>query len=266
VTIKDALIWGAKQLKNSDSPHLDAELLLGLALKKDKAFLFTYPEKSVTQTQIRTYKTLIKKRAQHWPVAYLTHFRNFFGLDFYVNENVLIPRPWTEALVARAAATLTGRTGLKILDVGTGSGAIIISLARALGPKNRYFASDSSSKALAVAGKNAKKHHTKITFKKSDLLRSWPEEFDAVAANLPYLEKETDPSTRHEPKLALLSPHKGLKHYQDLLTQLSAWKKHPTVLFLECEPSQAQSLKSQAKKLLPQTQISITTDSSAAIQ
>ena len=266
MTIKQLLIWGAKQLTNSDSPNLDSELLLGLVLKKNKTFLFTYPEKSVTRIQTNSFQKLIRLRAQHWPIAYLTHSRNFFGLDFYVDKNVLIPRPWTEGLVAEAVGILKNRTGIKILDVGTGSGAIIVSLAHALGSRNQYFASDYSAKALPVAKKNAKKYSVKITFKKSDLLKNWKQEFDVITANLPYLEKETDPSTKREPKIALLSASKGLRHYQNLIHQLSAWRQHPKFLFLECEPRQARPLNILAKKLLPHTQVYITTDSSAAVK
>jgi release factor glutamine methyltransferase len=266
MTIKQLLIWGAKQLKNSDSPNLDSELLLSLVLKKDKAFLFTYPEKPLAKTQASAFKKLIKLRAKDWPIAYLTHTRNFFGLDFYVNENVLIPRPWTEGLVTEAVGTLKDRSGLKILDVGTGAGAIIVSLACALGKKNRYFASDYSAKALAIAKKNAKKQNVKITFIKSDLLKSIKHEFDIVTANLPYLERETNSSTMHEPKMALVSPRKGLKHYEDLLEQLSVWQKHPELLFLECEPKQELPLTILAKKFLPHTEVRITKDSSAVVK
>jgi len=266
MTIREALNWSLKKLSNSDSPSLDAELLLSFVLKKDKAFLFTYPEKILNSRQINLFKKLINLRAQNWPVAYLTHSRNFLRLNFFVNENVLIPRPWTEALVVKASEVLKNKSGLKILDVGTGSGAIIIGLAKLLGPKNKYFATDISAKALAVAKKNANSNKVKITFKKSDLLKSITQEFDVVTANLPYLEKKISVSTKHEPKLALISKNKGLKHYQDLVFQLDKWKRHPKFIFIECEPKQVKQLQNLFDKTLPETQVHIISDSSAVIK
>lgn len=158
MTIKELLIWGTGQIKKtSDSPALDAELLLSFALKKDKAFLYTYPENILSVITINKFKKLINLRAKHWPVAYLRNSQEFFGLNFYVDKKVLIPHSWTEALVMEAVEALKGKSGLKILDVGTGSGAIILSVAKTLGTKNKYFAVDISTKALAVAKKNAKR-------------------------------------------------------------------------------------------------------------
>lgn len=103
----------------------------------------------------------------------------------------------------------------------------------------------------------------KVTFARSDLLKNLDQEFDVVLANLPYLKKETNLSTMHEPKLALLSPDNGLKHNKNLITQLSGWQKHPEFLFMEAEPQQAKTLEAFAKKFLPHTQTRIIKDSTA---
>ncbi len=267
MTINEALNSAAAKLKTkSTSPFLDAEVLLSFVLKQTRAHLFTYPEKILTKTQEKSFTKLVKMRLDHWPVPYLTHSRDFFGLNFYVDKNVLIPRPWTEALVTEAVRTLKNKTGLKLLDVGTGSGAIIISLAKSLGNKNKYFAADISAMALAVAKKNAKLHQVKINFIKSNLINSIKQEFDVVTANLPYLAKETNLSTKHEPKLALISKNQGLKHYQDLFQQLSRWKQHPKFLFIECEPKQVKAMQLLRQKYLPLTELRITKDSSAILK
>ncbi len=264
MTIQQALNTATKKLsKSSTSPALDAEMLLAFCLKQTRTYILVHMDKNVTPTVAKRYNKLVNLRANGWPVAYLTGHREFFGLDLIVNKHVLIPRPWTEALVYDSIRTLQKYSGLNILDVGTGSGAIIIALAKTLGKKNKYFASDISQEALAVAKKNAKKFNVSITFKNSDLLEKWGKEFDVVTANLPYLVKETNISTKHEPKLALLSKNNGLEHYENLINQLSKWKKHPKFLFIESEPHQKNKLKQLIKKSLPKTYFKITSDSSA---
>jgi release factor glutamine methyltransferase len=258
--IKQLLAKGSELIlkSQSTSPLLDAEVLLSFALKKPKEHLYTYPEKSVNASLAKKYLALAKKRAAGMPVAYLTNTKEFFGLSFYVNRDVLIPRLKTEILVYKAAVDLKHAPPLNIVDVGTGSGCIIISLYKALGNKHKYFAADVSVKALKVASLNARKHKTKITFKKSNLLSAFNRPFDVVIANLPYLAKETDPSTKYDPKIALLSDKQGLGHYERLFKQM---QKYPAkVVYAEVDPPQERRLKALGKKLIPNTQLVVVSD------
>jgi release factor glutamine methyltransferase len=126
-------------------------------------------------------------------------------------------------------------------------------LAKKLGAKNRYFASDISPAALKVAKKNAEHHKTHVLFKQSDILKAWKNQhFDIIIANLPYLDRETDASTKFEPKLALIADKKGLAVIEELFKTLpSTLRPHPSVLFLEIGHDQGEALKKLAKKYLP---------------
>lgn len=104
--IKEALIWANNKLKNLDSPQLDAEVLLSFILKKNKFFLYTHPEKKLSKLQLNKFKFLINKRKKNYPVAYLTNNKEFFGINFYVDNRVLIPRPETEILVEQAISLI----------------------------------------------------------------------------------------------------------------------------------------------------------------
>jgi release factor glutamine methyltransferase len=147
MTIREALNQAQTKLKNtSTSPILDAEVLLCFVLKKPKEFLFINFDKNLTSTQALKYKKLITKRINGWPVAYLTNHKSFYGLDFYVDKNVLIPRPVTEELVDMVLEFNKNHPKLSVLDIGTGSGCIAVSIAKNI--NGRVFASDISSMAL----------------------------------------------------------------------------------------------------------------------
>ena len=252
--------------------HDDAAILLSFVLKRDKAFLFTYPEKPLTRKQEQKFRRLVKQRSKGMPVAYLTGKKEFFGLEFFLNRHVLIPRPETEGLVELilgAAFVRSQKSGAKILDLGTGSGCIIITLANRLGdPESssglRFFASDISKAALKVAQKNAKRHSVEITFKQGDLLKPWlarrslgaggkNQRFDVVVANLPYLAKQTA-STKFEPKNALVAKKQGLELIEKLIRQIrshSQIRPFADSIFLEFDPRQETKIKTLAASLLP---------------
>jgi release factor glutamine methyltransferase len=165
--------------KNIKSAQLEAGLLLAHLLKK-KEFLFTYPEKKLTTNQFNKYRALIKRRLNLEPIAYLTGHKEFYGLDFRVNKNVLIPRPETEMMVEETLKLITNNPQpTTIIDIGTGSGCIIIALAKELLNKElgikdyEFFAVDNSEAALVVAQKNAKLHgvEKKIKLLKGNLLK-----------------------------------------------------------------------------------------------
>lgn len=244
MTIKNTLWWAYKKLKDSKikSAYLDADILLAYVLQKPKSFLYSYPDYQLTNKQRRRYKKLVNKRKNHCPIAYLTGYKEFYGLKFKVNKYVLIPRPESEEIIDKALKIINKRfikhdTSYVICDIGTGSGCLMISLAKKLQELNiinnfELIATDISRKALRVAQENAKYHQINkhIAFLKGDLLKPLQnKKVDLIIVNLPYLTKhdlKKEPSLKKEPPKAL----KGAL-YPRLFKQIKKLKKAPIVIF-----------------------------------
>ncbi len=263
MTSKQALIWAQKKLKASKTASLDAEVLLAFVLKKSKEFLYTHPEKTLTSQQAQRLKFLINRRAKGEPVAYLTNHKEFYGLDFYVDKRVLIPRPETELLVEEVIK-FVNKKKTTIADIGTGSGCIAITLKKYL-PQATIYATDISKPALAVAKKNAKKHQVKIKFLPGDLLKPLVRkrnvdvslaEIDIVVANLPYLPF----SLKYEPQRALKAGRYGLKTYQEFFEQIKKGAVNPQIIFCEINNLYLSPLKNLLKKYFPSSQFKIKKD------
>ncbi|MBT3690408.1 peptide chain release factor N(5)-glutamine methyltransferase, partial [bacterium] len=176
MNIKEVLEYGEDKLKHIDSATLDAELLLSYTINKEKEYIYTYPYKEISKKNLNKYIKLLKKRAKYIPLAYLLEYKEFYGLKFKVNKHVLVPRPLTEALVDKAYEVIKDSNIKNIVEIGTGSGAIIIALVHKLGKESKnfnFYATDISNKALKVAKYNAKENKVKkyITFKKGNLLK-----------------------------------------------------------------------------------------------
>ncbi len=243
----------------------DRSLLLAKAIAKDRTFVLAHPQYRLTKEEIAQYTEFITRRANHEPIAYILGEKEFFGLSFLVNQSTLIPRPETELLVEHVIQYIeknksedTQGKKIAIIDIGTGSGCIIISIANYLQSSLEdnlssisFFATDISNEALEVAQKNAAHHHvdTSIFFSCSDLISSLEERlrsFDTllVTANLPYLSEalyqDTVPDVQNfEPASALVSGTDGLDHYRKLLTSLSSLANTKKVTFwLEISPEQ----------------------------
>ncbi len=267
--VRELINQATNKLKNkSTSPSLDAEVLLAFVWNKSPEYLAANFPEPVPRAIEKQFQKLIAKRAQNLPVAYLTGEKYFYGLKFKVNKNVLVPRPVTESLVDMTLEAIKDlRLRIKdkkisILDIGTGSGAIIISLASNLNPKSyNLFASDISPKALAVAKQNARLHKARITFKQGSLLKPWSrEQFDIIIANLPYLPRRTDPSTKFEPTQALVAKKQGLALIEALFQQVSTLHPAPSTLFLEIGHDQGAAIKKLAKRYLPAYKIQVIKD------
>src|SRR5262245_36534608 len=212
-TIRSLLEWteGYLRQRSVESPRLEAQLLLAHALDCRRIDLYTRSDEAPAEEQRGRFRELVRRRAEGCPVAYLVGRRDFFFLDFEVTPAVLIPRPETEDLVnefLRLAKTVPNPT---VLDVGTGSGAIAVSVARQH-PGARVTATDVSPEALAVAARNAGRHGVadRVRFLAGDLFAALPdgERFDFVLSNPPYVAAEEmaglPPHVRdHEPRLAL---------------------------------------------------------------
>ena len=275
MTVRELLNFAIKKLsKSSNSPSLDAEVLLSHLLDKPKEYLLTNPNQIVAPRVEKQFNILLHRRLKGWPVAYLNNQKEFFGLKFYVDKHVLIPRPETEGLVELVLAKVKSKKEkLKILDLGTGSGAIIITLAKKASslrppPSPLLFASDISKSALEVAKRNAKQHKVKITFKLGSLRQPWPNQiFDIIVANLPYGWKQWKNNTsadtiglKFEPPIALFTEDNGLKLIKDFLVQVSKLKHLPNLIILEFDPRQIKQIKKLAHQLLPAYKIKISKD------
>jgi release factor glutamine methyltransferase len=197
----------------SESPQLDAEILLSCAIEKPRAFLFSRPEYLLSTRQKKQAGVFLQQRISGIPIAYILGKKEFYGRDFFVDTHVLIPRPETELLAEKAISLLS--SGGTLIDVGTGSGCIAITVALNSSP-DCIFALDISRKALGVAKKNAQCYCVPhITFLESDLLQNLPEKHDfsspvVLTANLPYVpQNDRHISIRYEPEMALFSGGMG---------------------------------------------------------
>jgi release factor glutamine methyltransferase len=266
--IRQALVEGAEKLTTkSTSPELDSEVLLSFVLNQPKEYLAINSSEDITPENLSRFADLIQKRSEGWPAAYLTGHKGFYGLDFEVNQSVLIPRPATEEIVAEIIKQTEGQSNLKLLDIGTGSGCIIVSLAHTLGSDNQYFASDISEESLAVAQRNANKHNVVVTFKQSDLLSAWDDNFDILIANLPYGWKGwTNESSmdsvglKFEPPHALFAENNGLGLIEKLLQQVASLDSPPSSIFLEFDPRQEEKLQLLTSQSLPQYEYTLYKD------
>lgn len=222
----------------SDSPKLDADILLSHVLDKTRSYLFTYPEKTLSKNELQSANVLLSLRLKGKPIAYLIGKQSFYSLDFKVNEHVLIPRPDSECLIDFCLETLHHNTPAKILDLGTGSGALALTLAYHL-PKSKVIAADICPKALAVAKENQAYLNIKnISFIQSDWFNQLePTLFDLIIANPPYI-SESDKalcpnSKQYEPVGALIAPNEGLACLEAIILQSSKWLKPNSTLIVE---------------------------------
>jgi release factor glutamine methyltransferase len=212
--IESALVMAADRLQaSSDSARLDAELLLSLALDVNRSYIFAHPEDSLDPDASKRFLSLVARRASGEPMPYITGEREFWSMNLMVTPATLVPRPETEILVERALM-LIGRTAtLRILDLGTGSGAIALALARER-PLCEIVATDLSADALAVARQNARQLDiANVSFACGDWIDPVKgQQFDLIVSNPPYI-AETDADLarlRHEPLSALSAGTDGL--------------------------------------------------------
>ena len=286
------------QYAGIESPSLEAELLIRQALRRSgaplptKAWLLPRLGRTLTEDVRGSFEVLLSRRLQHEPSAYITGTREFCALDFEVTPEVLIPRPETEQLVATAVEWAYGRSPrpspfpgpseatlrmmqqskrtkddpLRIVDVGTGSGAIAVALARQL-PLATTLATDASWAALAVGLRNARRHQVehRISFRHGDLLLPVETYVDLIVANLPYVRSEDwrrlDPEVRdHEPRLALKAGEDGLDLIRALLHQAPNYLRPGGAICLEFGSGQKEALLEEARVRLPAFDVQVFDD------
>ncbi len=225
MTIKQALIKGVTVLKleKISTPKLKARLLLQYVLKKPRQYLIVYDNQKLTEKEEQDYLKYIELLKQGEPIEHITHQKEFMKLNFYVDENVLIPRQDTEILVEEVITIAKKTRAKKILDLCTGSGAIAVSLAKYL-ENVQITALDISGKALDIAIANAKNNHVqdKITFVESNLFENLaPEKYDIIVSNPPYIRRKEleilDREVKREPQIALDGGEDGLDFYRKII-------------------------------------------------
>ena len=248
-TLGDALAQATRWLRalpGNDTAVLDAQLLLAHVTGLSRATALAYPERELTPDQAMRYAALVARRAAHEPVAYLTGHREFMGLDFLTDARALVPRPETELLVEAALAEARSRLAPSaerapvVADIGTGSGAIAVALARLEPGLDSIYATDISADALALAEENAQRLGVanRIRFLEGDLLLPLPEAVDVLVANLPYIAPHdastlADDVRRYEPSLALYGADDGLGHLRRLFAQAPGRLRSGAAILLE---------------------------------
>ena len=239
MTIKQAITKGMIMLKsnNVESPKLKARLLLQYVLDKPRQYIIVYDNKEIDKQQQWQYFVNIEKLTKGIPLQHITHRQEFMKMDFFVDENVLIPRPDTEILVEEVIKIAQKYNSPRILDLCTGSGAIAISLKKFV-PNADITAVDISEKALEIAQKNAEKLEAKINFVKSDLFDKLDnKKFDIIVSNPPYIRKDEikklSEEVQKEPKIALDGGEDGLDFYRIIAEQAINYLKTGSFLCFE---------------------------------
>jgi release factor glutamine methyltransferase len=225
VTIHTALVQGTKLLEEEaiSAPRLTAEVLLMHALHSERSYLYAHSDDELSEVAWIHYGRYLHERMKGKPTQYITGGQEFYGRDFRVTPDVLIPRPETEHLVEAAMARI--QPGDKVIDVGTGSGAIAITLA--LETSGRVFATDISTAALSIAQWNAARHSAPVGFLAGDLIGAIRDRsMDVLVSNPPYVPATDQPSLQrevrdYEPHVALFAGPTGLEIYERLIVEAS---------------------------------------------
>jgi len=252
----------------TEYPSIEILAIASHVLQKPKEWIVAHPETTLNEQQLEVLEKAYARLMNGEPLAYITGRRSFYGLDFMVDDRVLIPRPETELLVDLAIAWLKDNPGKnRIVDIGTGSGAIAVTLAYHL-PNSKITAIDVSLNALEVARSNAALHRVadRIEFIRNDLLEGLEDKFDLVLANLPYiptpdLDNLTD--LKHEPRAALDGGLNGLQIIEQLITSTKKCIAQNGCMILEIQYNQGIIVREIALQQYPQAICSIHQDLAA---
>ncbi len=229
-----------------DTPLLDAQLIIGKAANMNKAKLLTYPDKELSDDEIEKIKEMCVKRIKRMPMQYILGMCEFMGLNFKVNKSTLIPRGDTEVLVEKAI-NIIYRDGFKsVLDIGTGSGAIAVSIAKYT--DTDVTAVDISDGAIETAKENAKNNHVNVRFIKSDLFKNVEGKYDIILSNPPYIEKNViktlQPDVKdYEPISALDGGDDGLDFYRRIINDVNEHLNDKGCIIFEIGYNQGKAVK-----------------------
>jgi release factor glutamine methyltransferase len=263
VTLKQALSRARSILaeNNIEDAPLEGELLLGHALKISRTQLYLDLDHELSPRQEQTLWRLVERRLNGEPTAYITTHREFYGLDFYVDPRVLVPRPESELLVEIALGLAQNHPLSTIADIGTGCGAIAISLALEL-PQVKIYATDISAPALKVALVNCQKYGVidRVRLLHGDMLDPLPEPVDLIIANLPYVKESEIDGVKFEPQLALDGGSDGTERIRQLCRQAGSKLRPGGSLLLEIGQGQREAVTALLNTLLPDGEIEVTPD------
>ena len=246
MTYREALDNGEIILNTAGVPDArnDAWLLMAMACQIDHTFYYVHMGEQMASEQMNSYESLISKRAERVPLQYITGEQEFMGLRFHVNSNVLVPRQDTETLVEEALKRIV--PGMKLMDMCTGSGCVLISILKnCQGVEGWGY--DISKQALAVAKENAKLNDVAANFEKSDLFENISGQFDMIVSNPPYIQTSVIdtlmPEVRdHEPRLALDGSEDGLLFYRKIVQESVIYLKQGGMLFFEIGYDQGEAV------------------------
>lgn len=266
--MRELLSWATAALKEEgiESPQLDAEILLAHSLGLSRSGLYAQLDLKPGPAVEKTFKSLVARRLQHEPVAYITGQKEFYGLDISVDRRVLIPRPETETLVEVALAVARQKDISPLAEVGVGSGAIAVALAVNL-PWASVFAIDASADALEVAKTNCQHHDVldRVHLLLGDLLQPLPEPVGLIVANLPYVSHEELDSlppdiTEYEPLSAIDGGKDGIQQIGRLLAQAVSNLKPPGIICLEIGATQASAVNELVRNEFPAATVGLVRD------
>lgn len=239
MTIDEWVDKSVKELKSAgvETAKLDCLLILESISKKDQNWILTHGDKLITVSAAEKFDALLARRIKREPMAYILGKKEFYGFDFFVNKDVLVPRPETEAMVT--ALLKEAPKNARVLDLGTGSGCVAVA-SKIQRPDLLITAADISKEALAVAAKNAAAHQTIINFVESNLFDRIDETFDVVVANLPYVPrfKEVQPELNFEPDIALFADDDGLDLYEKFFMEVEDYMEDRGLIIIEHDPKQ----------------------------
>ena len=269
MNVKENLHITSQELMKTGSPDakLEAEVLLRHVLKSDRATMFRDLEENLSEDNVTNIASLVNRRIQKEPLAYITGIKEFYGLMFEVSEGVLIPRPETELLVETAItkAKLLKKNEINIVDVGTGSGAIAVSLAVNI-PNSNVIAIDLSKSALEIADENRRTHgmYSRIKLRLGNLLEPVTENIDILVSNPPYIRKDRLHSLQEEvlkePRLALDGGEDGLRLIAELLSQARERMDSRSIILFEIDSDQGIEASKISKNTFPLGDVSVLKD------
>jgi release factor glutamine methyltransferase len=254
-TIREALTNAKKQFTGSDTPSLDAQVLLEHVLDVDRSYLFAHDDEALTDDQNQQFQRGVKRRVKGEPIAYITGTKGFYDLEFLVTPAVLIPRPETELLLEEALRLMQDIPDCIVADIGTGSGALAVTFAKQL-PQSHVYATDVSESALEVATSNAHKNDAQVQFLLGNLAQPLIDhhiKVDCLMANLPYIRHDDMQKlavSQYEPHLALDGGEDGLDFIRDLLKQVPKVCNLGAIVLLEIGADQGEALKILVQKSL----------------
>ena len=246
MTFREAMCYGEEKLNSAGivDAKSDAWLLLTYVCKIDRTFYYVHMDEEMSSELLAEYEAILNKRAEHVPLQYITGEQEFMGIPFRVNESVLIPRQDTETLVEEALRLV--RPGMKVLDMCTGSGCILISILKNV-VDVEGFGYDISKQAINVAKENAKLNNVNATFERSDLFEEVVDKFDIIVSNPPYIPTDVIGGLMpevavYEPMLALDGKEDGLHFYRRIVDAAFSYLKPDGKLLFEIGHDQGEAV------------------------